>query len=184
MHDPHSDVDPPAQQVQLVQKLFIRHSADLRVYLLPLVIDVNVVDDILHSAFLAVTAKAADFHDGTNFVAWARAVVRLELLQFSRQRRRAPQLLSPETIDSLSAEAPLISVDDERLAAIRQCVERLAPRARQAMDLRYSQALPPSEVARRMRLAVASVHVMLSRARTAVQACAERVLRGSQGVQE
>jgi RNA polymerase sigma-70 factor (ECF subfamily) len=173
----HRDPGGASQQVQLVQKLFIRHSPKLRAYLLPLAVDVGAVDDILHSAFLAATAKAAQYEQGTNFVAWARAIARLELLQFSRQRRRWPHLLSPEAIDSLSEDAPEVAVDDERLAAIRHCVEQLAPRSREAMDLRYSQSLPPSEVAQRMQLGLQSVHVMLSRARTAVQQCAERVLR-------
>lgn len=171
------DAGEAAQQVQLVQKLFIRHSAKLRAYLLPLAVDVSAVDDILHSAFLAATAKAAQYDQGTNFVAWARAIARLELLQFSRQRRRWPHLLSPEAIDALSEDAPEVAVDDERLAAIRHCVEQLAPRSREAMDLRYNQSLPPSQVAQRMQLGIQSVHVMLSRARAAVQQCAERVLR-------
>ena len=92
--------------------------------------------------------------------------------------------VEPEAIDLLSEDAPEVAVDDERLAAIRHCVEQLAPRSREAMDLRYSQSLPPSEVAGRMQLGLQSVHVMLSRARAAVQQCAERVLRRGKGAAE
>jgi len=178
------DKDRPSatpEQVALVQKLFIKHSPEVRGYLLVFASDPNDVDDLLHSAFLCVVAKAADFRPGTSFVAWARAIARIEMLRLASDRRRSPQLLSPEAIDLLSDDVPLFAEDQEVQQALVHCLERLAPRARQAIDLRYQQALLPGEIAGRMALAARSVNVMLSRARAALEECMERALRRGEG---
>jgi len=56
--------------VLLVQKLFVQHMPQLRAFVLSLMPDFSQVDDIIQDAFLTVTAKAADFQEGTNFKAW------------------------------------------------------------------------------------------------------------------
>lgn len=183
---PQSNNPRPAatpEQVALVQKLFIKHSPEVRGYLLVFASDPNDADDLLHSAFLCVVAKAADFRPGTSFVAWARAIARIELLRLTNDRQRAPQLLAPEVIDLLSDDVPMFADDEVFQQALTGCLERLAPRARQAIDLRYQQSLQPTEIAKRMSLAVTSVNVMLSRARATIETCVERAIRSSDGSQ-
>jgi RNA polymerase sigma-70 factor (ECF subfamily) len=172
---------PTPEQVALVQKLFLKHSLEVRGYLLVFASDPGDVDDLLHSSFLCVVAKAAHFQPGTSFVAWARAIARIELLRLASDRRRAPQFVSPEVIDLLSSDVPQFADDDEFREAMTGCLDRLAPRARQAVDLRYQQSLMPAEIARRMEVTVASVKVTLCRAKAAIQECVERKLRRSDG---
>jgi RNA polymerase sigma-70 factor (ECF subfamily) len=60
----------------------------------------------------------------------------------------------------------------ERREALARCVEQLAPRAREILELRYSEEfLPPPEIASRLSWSVNAVHVALSRARKFLQDC-------------
>jgi Sigma-70 region 2 len=55
------------EQTALVQGLFVQHLPALRGFVLSLVSDFSLVDDVVQEAFLTVTAKAANFERGTNF---------------------------------------------------------------------------------------------------------------------
>lgn len=173
---PASHSDP----VAVVQSLFLKHSNAIRGFLFALSADGHLVDDVLHSTFLAVTAKAGEYDPQRPFVPWARGFAKKELLKAGRQSSRGPLLLSPEAMDHLDQSAPEFAIDTEQIGALLACVEELAPRAKQAITFRYREALKPPEIARRMSLAVASVNVMLSRARASLKQCIDLKLRGGE----
>lgn len=160
-----------------VQTLFIKHGPAIRGYLLALVPDENTADDLLHEVFLAVTAKAEQYQPGTNFAAWARTIARYEVLRLSRDRAKAPTSLSPEVIEMISDASPSFEFSEDRLRAMKECLDSLAPQASKAIRLRYVGALAPKEVASQMGLAVRSVSVMLSRARGSLRECIDRKLK-------
>jgi len=175
MRDPNSPSEGD-DQVALVQKLFIGHSPALRDYLLSLLPDPAAVDDLLHSVFLTAVQRADQFQPGTNFLAWLRTIGKFKLLELARDHRRQLPTFPPEVIEALSGAVPDFDEHSERLTAMAECVGELAPRARQAIELRYLESLRPAAIARQMKLAVDSVHVMLSRARAALRECMEKKL--------
>ena len=159
---------------EIVQQLFVKHIAAIRVFIRAFVPDLNSVDDILQECFLQVTAKAGAFQEGTNFLAWATAIAKLKIMECHRKNRTAWHTFSPEVIDMLCATAPAAAMSEEYLALLRECLEELAPTARQAMDMRYGESCKPAEVARRMNWKPEAVYVTLSRARTSVHDCITR----------
>jgi len=44
-------------------------------------------EDVLQETFLTVTAKAASFAEGTNFIGWACTIARFKVLEASDARR-------------------------------------------------------------------------------------------------
>lgn len=163
--------------VHEVQRLFVHHLPALRGFVGALVTDFSSVDDVVQETFMTVTAKAAEFEPGTNFRAWAWAIARHKIFEVSRKNAR--QLtLSPDVVEALCARED--GVDWQNLDALVRhvgaCVETLAPKARQAFELRYRHAHPPQEIARLMDWSVNAIHVALSRARAAVRACVEQRL--------
>lgn len=160
----------------LVQKLFLQHSGAVRDYLISMLPDAAAADDLLHEVFLTAMQRADQFEPGTHFLAWLRAIAKFKLMELARGNRRSPQSFSPEAIDSLSVAVPDFEEPSERLTAMIQCTEELAPRARQAIQLRYADSLRPAQIAQQMKLALDSVNVMLSRARVALRECIDRKL--------
>lgn len=172
-----SDNSSPNHQVLLVQALFIRHQIELRGLLLAILGDFSAVDDVLQETFLTVTAKADDFVEGTNFTAWAAAIARFHGLEWRRKHGRITTGLSDSVIDQLCAEPGAIAADgaaDREMQALEQCLESLAPSAREAISLRYREGHKPAEVARHLGWKVEAIYVVLSRARAALRQCVEK----------
>jgi RNA polymerase sigma-70 factor (ECF subfamily) len=173
--------DPRA--VEQVQRLFLRHAAVLRGFILGLLPDPNRAEDVFQELFLTLTRKAGEFRPGSNFLAWARSVARLKVLEQARSWAGGPRLLDPDALEALILAAE--EVEDswaERREALAGCVEELAPRAREILRLRYSEGhLAPPQIAARLSWSVNAVHVALSRARKFLQECTRRrlALRGS-----
>ena len=166
-----------SSHTELVQQLFVKHVPAIQVFIRAFLPDFNRADDVLQESFSVATAKADTFQEGTNFVAWATAIAKLKVLEFHRKNRSAGETLSPEVIDALCAAAPIAVPSDDFLAMLRECLEELAPRAREAIDMRYGDACKPAEVARRLNWTPETVYVTLSRARASLRECIERKMK-------
>lgn len=167
---------PPETDPHLhaVQRLFLQHAARLRGFVLGLVPDRHVAEDIFQEVFLTVAAKAHDFEIGSNFLAWARAIARLKVLKL-RQEKSSAVLLRPEVLEVIAAAA---GDEDEmietRRAALAECLERLAPRSREIVDLRYGDSpLSPAEIAVKLRWSANAIYVALARARKFLFDCTQ-----------
>jgi RNA polymerase sigma-70 factor (ECF subfamily) len=166
-----------------VQRLFLQCSNRLRGFILGLLPDRAVADDVLQEVFLIVTAKAAEFQSGTDFLAWVRAIARLKVMEHRHRRFPAARQLTDEAWDALVESAREVDdAWDARREALRKCLDELAPRAREVVQLRYSvERLDLEEVARRMSWTVGSVKVALSRAKDALWDCVQRRLTDTKG---
>jgi len=172
---PETPVQP--DQVAHVQGLFVQHLPALRGFVLALVSDFSLVDDIVQETFLTVTAKAADFERDTNFRAWAWTIARYKTLQLLKKRPALTSHFAEDVVEALCAhDASQDWKTEEMLQQLTKCVTELAPKARQAIELRYMQAHRPPEIARSMGWTVDAVHVALSRARVFLRDCLNRSL--------
>jgi RNA polymerase sigma-70 factor (ECF subfamily) len=135
----------PDPHVLFVQQLFVRHQPQLRAFVLSLLPDFVGVDDVIQDVFLTVTTKAADFREGTNFMAWAVTIARHKVFHAHG-----------------------------RLKALADCMQKLAPRAQELIRLRYHHEHSPGEIATRLARTVNSVGVALSKARVALRECIEK----------
>jgi len=156
----------------LVQSLFVQHLPALRGFVLSLVSDFSLVDDIVQETFLIITAKAATFQRGTNFRAWAWTIARYKVLQTLEKNAPVPERFTQDVIEALASHQDAETwYSDEQLVHLAKCMEGLAPKAREAVELRYKQAHRPPEIASRLGWTVESVHVALSRARVFLRDC-------------
>ena len=166
--------DPQAHLFH-VQSLYVQHLPALRGFVLSLVTDFTLVDDVVQETFLTITKKAHEFEQGTNFRAWAWTIARFKLLQTLERAKKHAERLSPEAVEALCAHEDAESdwETEQQLGHLAKCVENLAPKARQAVTLRYEQAHKPPEIARIMGWGVDAVNVALSRARKVLRKCVE-----------
>lgn len=163
---------PPAQShLEEVHALFLRHTSELRGFIIAIMPDFSRVDDVFQETFLTVSRKAADFKLDTNFLGWACSIARFKVLESARQQPRLTQPFSEEVLNALCATEPEPEPEEECLRALAHCVEKLPAHTRRAFDLRYQQAHKPSEIARLLGWSVASVYVVLSRARADLREC-------------
>ena len=168
-------------RVVLTQRLFLQHISAIKGFIFGLLPDYAAVEDVLQEVFLVVTAKSESFDPNSDFLSWVWAITRNKVLQRQRKERSALTTLSPEAIDVLctspeAAYSAEVELTAERADALRQCLSRLAPKARQAIELRYADACRPPEIAERLSWTVGSVSVALSRAISTLRDCVMRKL--------
>ena len=170
-----SPADP--EQLAHVQGLFVQHLPALRGFVLSLVSNFNLVDDVVQETFITVTQKAESYKRGTNFRAWAWTIARYKTLQLLEKSAPVNEKFAPDVIEALCAQEPAEDWHTkEMLHCLAGCIETLAPRARQSIELRYMQAQRPPEIARIMGWTVDAVHVALARARVVLRECVTRKL--------
>lgn len=158
-----------------VQGLFLQFQPAVRGYVLSMIPDFSLADDVMQEIFLVVTRKAGGFEIGTSFPAWVKTIARFKVLEAIRAGRKRGETLSEEVLQALGTEPHQFSGDtDERLALLASCLNELAPQARRSIDFRYKQDHLPPEIADLMGCTVQSVNVTLSRARALLRECVIR----------
>jgi RNA polymerase sigma factor (sigma-70 family) len=60
------------------------------------------------------------------------------------------------------------------LAALRKCVARLGPRARQVVEMRYAEGLRSGEIAKRLGVKTPTMYVTLTRIHRTLSDCMKR----------
>lgn len=168
---------------EMVQKLFLQHAAALRGFILGLLADRNTANDVFQEVFLTVTRRAEQFRPEGRFLAWARGIARNKVLEHFRRCRHLPQPFDDDLLEVLTASAGQDdSLWEERRTALAGCIQQLAPRARQILEMRYADTpAPPAEIAQRLAWTVNAVHVALARVRKFLQDCTRRRLAAKEG---
>jgi RNA polymerase sigma-70 factor, ECF subfamily len=139
-HDSVSDetlIERIAQGDQLsMRTLFARHRVTLYHWLLRIVDDETLAEDLLSEVFLDVWRQAAFFEARSAVSTWLLAIARYKAL--SARRRRPDVELDERTVSTVpdSADDPEIALQKKnRAEALRQSLARLSPEHREVIDL-------------------------------------------------
>ncbi len=160
-------------------RLFSVHQRALFLHILTLVGNTTDADEVLQETNVIMWAKREQFQPGTNFLAWGRAIARLEVFRFRRTRGTKLRFLEEEILDAIADRSDAVSDQMEaRKEALRHCLERLRPRDRELVRLRYATEVSGDDVARLLDRPANSVYQSLSRIRRTLAECIQRQLAG------
>jgi len=167
-----ADESAAADHLLLVQQLFVKYQQQIRSFAIGLTGDFTAAEDVLQETFLTVTKKAADFRPGSSFLSWALTIARLKV----HENRRFNKRFSREVLESLAASLPLaepetLPEDDDRMRPLLDCIEELAPKAREVLRLRYFAEHGPAEIAALLGRTVSGVNASLVKSRDALRRC-------------
>lgn len=138
--------------------------------------DPHEADDLMQDTFVAFLTGSRLLAELASPEGFLRGIAR-HLLLAARRRSRC----APPTADWLAAVDHLAAADphafaDERLPALQACLERLAPRARQALAWHHVEGMPRREVAARLELGDEGAKSLLERTRELLRDCVARRL--------
>lgn len=173
---------PDSQPNLPMEAQFLQSAATVRGFVFGLVADRAAADDIFQEVFLTVLQRSSDFRPDGNFLAWVRGIARNKVLEYYRRQRSQALPFDEELLELLAeaAEGRESRLERQR-DALSRCLERLAPRAREIVDLRYAeQPLSPPEIAERLSWTTNAVHVALARARAFLRECTQQLLLTSE----
>jgi RNA polymerase sigma-70 factor (ECF subfamily) len=158
-----------------IAQLVVKHRHGLLAYLYGVLPDAHVAEDLFQEVCVVAVQKAAEFQDGTNFVAWARTIARNKLRE--HLRRRSGISVDDAFFEGVESafDAVGASVDaDGRKEALRRCLGEVQDRARQMLVWRYDEGLSAASIAGRMGQSRAAVNSLLQRVREILRDCVTR----------
>lgn len=139
-----------------------------------------VAEDIVQEVARDATANFHRYDTSRPFVAWLIGIARQRMAEYFRKQSRQSVTFSTDIIDSVAeAYCKLQPEVDERIEALRLCIDQLSDRHRQVIRLRYDQQYTPEEVATRVGAHRNAVNVMLHRIRIALAECVRRQMEVS-----
>jgi RNA polymerase sigma-70 factor (ECF subfamily) len=131
-----------------MQILFARHRVALYRWLLRLVRDEALAEDLLSDVFLDVWRRAASFEGRSSVSTWLLAIARNKAV--STRRRRTDAELDEESTSNVPdrADDPEVALQKKnRAELLRQSIDRLSPEHREVIDLVYYHGKAVTEVA-------------------------------------
>jgi len=118
-----------------MRTLFVRYRVPVYRWLLRIVGDAAVAEDLLNDAFLDVWRNATSFDGRSSVSTWLLAVARDKTLSARRSKSDAePDEVAP--IDSDMSEDPELA-RQQKEEVLRHCLARLLPDHREVLDLVY-----------------------------------------------
>ena len=158
-------------------RLFTSVQRSLYLFILPLVRTAADAEEVLQETNIVVLSKWAHFEPGTNFIAWCRAIARLEVFRFRRSRHHRIQLLGDDVIDLLSQKMEEQPADiEQRRDALTECISKLREADQELLRRRYLAGVTGDDVAHQLGRPANSVYQSLGRVRRVLLECIRRRL--------
>jgi RNA polymerase sigma-70 factor (ECF subfamily) len=155
-----------------------RHQAGVWRYLRFLGADTAEADDLTQETFLAVARGDFVERDDRQTIGYLRVVARNQLLALRRKQNREVSTVQLEAADSVfSAAAGPDGSLTRYLDALRDCLEQLEGRSRQAIDLHYGEHAGREAIAAQLAMQAEGVKTLLRRTRQVLRECVERKLK-------
>jgi RNA polymerase sigma-70 factor (ECF subfamily) len=168
---------------QEINAALLKQRQSLMGFVYALTRDSELAEDIFQDVALTILDEAAAGTEVRSFQAWAREIARRRVANFYKRRGKhlRPAALGHSLIQTISSafdEYDEHSVSSGlRTKFLRECVDDLPPRAREAVDRRYRRGMAVPEIAAVMTWKMTSVNTLLSKAKRTLAECIGRKLR-------
>jgi RNA polymerase sigma-70 factor, ECF subfamily len=155
-------------------QLVVSHQAALRAFVLSMLPGSSHVDDVIQETNAEIWQKRGDFRIGTEFKSWMFTVAKYKVMSCWRDQARNKEWAIPEDmlIQLLErAESGGLEDTERKLAALRDCLEKLRPVDRRLILRRYMEESSLGKMAEEFGRASDSLKVSLHRIRVSLRSC-------------
>ena len=157
--------------------LFLADQWRIHRYIVALLASQQDAEDLVQETAAVLWRKFGEFQPGTSFFAWSCRTAYLLVLEYRRRKSRAVAHLENEVLEQLAVFAASEDASLEiRLAALDQCIGKLAPKDRELVGQCYSVDSKVRMVAAELQRSAKSVRKSLGRIRRALLECVRRTL--------
>jgi RNA polymerase sigma factor (sigma-70 family) len=161
------------------ETLVREHHRRLLAYALALTRRAEAAEDLVQDALLVAHRDLGKFDATRDFGAWARGIVRMKYLEWTRSRRTERMSEAQiEVIDARHRDWDRAAEEGrgDALAALRDCRALLGGRMTETLDLFYSDQCSCADIAARLKTTEVVVRKRLQRAREALGECLKKRL--------
>lgn len=165
-------------QADEIAKTLLQHRLDLTAYLRVIVRDAALAEDVFQETVVKALQCGEEFESDANLLAWFRKVGRNRCIDHIRKQGREAKMLDVQALDILEEQAAEMESPGtpDQIRALESCLEKLTPRAREVLRLRYHEKMSGEEVASRCDTTLNAIYRMLGRSYSQLRGCMERKL--------
>ena len=118
-----------------------------------------------------------EFEPSKSFLAWAMGIARNKALVFQRKTRRTRARLSRKTYEHILRHTTLIAGRmNERMEAVKECVEKLTEPDRRIVMMRYEQNIQIKKIAERLGRSPNGMYRTMARIHHLLENCVRMML--------
>lgn len=183
-HEPPDQADEGgAAQLEQFVHVLTNSQSHLRAYLVAALGNYDDALEVLQRTNVVLWRNARKFRAGAEFMPWAIALARYEIMSFYRDRQRDRHVFTEEVamlmLQTAAAQPPDLA---ERQAALRFCVAKLNNTSQEMIKLRYETQSSIAQMATQLHRTEDSIKSALLRVRKQLAECInKRLLAESAG---
>lgn len=160
-----------------IDELYRRYSTSLVRYLRLLGCERNEAEDLTHDTFLKAMDRGFDARGERETLGWLRMVAKNEFLMRLRKHKRMVNTTYIEAAEEVWQDYEERQTRDAYARALNDCLAALAPKAKQAIRMRYHENRSREQMAKRLNMRPEGVKTTLRRAKDALRMCIESRLK-------
>lgn len=167
----------PHSAEERIVGLIARHQPDIHRYVLSLLPDRMLADDVVQETNLILWRKAAEYDPEKPFLPWALTIAWYQVKAARRDSRRDRHVFDDTLVEILAAEHPgADSRGTDLETALEQCLGALPDRQRRLILARYAPGASVQDLAAERSQSPTALSLALMRIRKALETCIERKL--------
>lgn len=161
------------QQEQFTQ-LWTQSQSTVACFVHTSIRDRGQAEDLLQEIAMTLLRKFGDYDPSKSFLPWAMGVAKFAILGSRRDYARSRVVFDDALLERISSTiletTPALREEEAFLAA---CLDKLPPKARRMVRLRYFDSLDSREIARVLGTSEVAIRVGLLRIREQLRTCIE-----------
>lgn len=161
-----------------VLNLFMKGQVKYKAFAYTLALDWAVADDAVQEAAVFVCDHYEEFELGTNFDAWARAIIRnrcREIFRREHNERKKAKRVEMFLPDMVWDEVE--HFEQDKLLALRTCLESVPKQTKQIVNMFYGEKKKCDVISIAIQMSEDAVYKILSRVRKSLKICVESKLK-------
>ena len=168
---------------QFLLRMLLSRRSQVLAYLWSIVRDHHMAEDLFQAVSIITTEKSPPVKNEQEFMRWVLRTARYEALAALRLKKKDAVVFNSSVLDLLDAdwEAVEARADDDVSMALEQCLERLSPRSRMIVQLKYVDGLRGQEIAEKLSRKLNAVYVAIARIHRQLSECVEKALHRKKG---
>lgn len=157
--------------------LFVKHNHHLFNFIMTLVPNFSDAEDILQESAQIMWKKFETYEKDTNFLAWARTIIRFKVLNYYRTVKKEYRL-DEDIVEKLStAQQEASKHSNKHKAALTGCLSKLPPVDQNLIKLRFYERVSVKDIAKRTNQSVHTLYKRISAVYVLLQNCIHKTLR-------
>lgn len=166
------------EKMQELAILWTRHQTMVGAFIHATVSNYDLAEELTQRV-AAELVKIYDRYDSSRpFGAWAIGVAKMEVLRHRQTHAADRHVFDSGMVESLAGAFQNIEGRiDPMKEALSECLNKVQPRSRAVLDLRYGDDAGVEDIARKMGLKPNAVYVLIHRVRNELRDCIERRIK-------